>query len=107
MKKFLVSLFILNVLFLSVSAQKKQLTLRDAIYMNRNIYPASVPQLQWIGHSDDYAFAKENALYKVSAKRGTELKRLPQMNLFSDKVAAFNQAVRTMNTTLNHTNCSG
>jgi len=111
MKKSFITLFIFSIVFLTASAQKKQLTLQDAIYMNRNIYPASVPQLQWIGHSDDYAFAKENALYKVSAKRGTEtllldldmlnagmhnnsfdsLKRLPRMNLFSNEMAAFIQ----------------
>jgi len=30
-------------------AQEKLLTPEDAIYMNREIYPASVSQLQWIG----------------------------------------------------------
>ncbi len=109
MKKPIITLFILLFVFLSISAQEKLLTLQDAIYMNRDIYPASIPQLQWIGDSDQYAFAKENAIYKVTAKRGTEtllfdldmlntgmiaggddsLKRLPRINLYKDDAGYF------------------
>mgnify|MGYP003967736891 FL=1 len=53
-------------------AQDKILTTEDAIYMNRAIYPASVPQLQWIGSTNYYAYAKANSIYKVGAKTGTE-----------------------------------
>lgn len=72
MKKSISSLFILSFIILSLSAQDKLLSLPDAIYMNRDIYPASIPQLQWIGDSDNYVYAKENAFYKVKAKGGTE-----------------------------------
>lgn len=40
--------------------------------MNRDIFPARVQQLQWIGKSNWYAYAKENAIFRVSAKKGTE-----------------------------------
>jgi dipeptidyl-peptidase-4 len=53
-------------------AQEKILTAEDAIYMNRALYPGRIPQLQWIGQSDNYAYAKDNALYRVTAKKGTE-----------------------------------
>lgn len=102
-------IFIFSFIILTLSAQDKLLTTKDAIYMNRAIMPARIPQLQWIGESDDYAFAKENSIYKVSAKRGTEtllldldmlntamyangydsLKHLPRINLFSDETGYF------------------
>lgn len=91
-------------------AQEKLLTPEDAIYMNREIYPASVPQLQWIGNTDHYAYAKDNAIYKVGAKNGTEtllldidmlnkslsennydsIDRLPRLKFFSDEACRFN-----------------
>ncbi len=52
--------------------QEKLFTLDDIIYRNRTIFPARILQLQWIGATDYYAYAKEDAMYKVSAKRGTE-----------------------------------
>ncbi len=90
-------------------AQEKLLTPEDAIYMNREIYPASVSQLQWIGQSNYYAYAKEDAIYKVGAKSGTEtllldidmlnkgmhdnnydsLKRLPRLKFFSNNKCRF------------------
>jgi len=57
---------------LSLVAQEKLLTPEDAIYMNREIYPASISQLQWIEQTNNYAYAKEDAIYKVGAKGGTE-----------------------------------
>ncbi|MFK5857260.1 MAG: DPP IV N-terminal domain-containing protein [Bacteroidota bacterium] len=57
---------------LSLIAQEKLLTPEDAIYMNKDIYPASLSQLQWIGETNYYAYAKENTIYKVGAKGGTE-----------------------------------
>jgi|TARA_B100001971_G_C18263250_1_gene589159 dipeptidyl-peptidase-4 len=90
-------------------AQDKMLTLKDATYMNRELYPASVSQLQWIGQSSYYAYAKDNSIYKVGAKNGTEtllldidmlnsslnehnydsLKRLPRLKFFSDDACRF------------------
>ncbi len=94
---------------LSLSAQKKLLTPTDAIYMNHNIFPASVSQLQWIGQSNYYAFAKDKAIYKVNAKGGTEtllfdidmlnksmqenkydsVNRLPQLKFFNNDACRF------------------
>jgi len=90
-------------------AQDKLLTAEDAIYMNRELYPASVSQLQWIGQTNYYAYAKENAIYKVGAKNGTEtllldldmlnkgmhennydsLSRLPRLKFFNNNECRF------------------
>ena len=94
---------------LSLVAQEKLLTAEDAIYMNRDIYPVSVSQLQWIGTSNDYAYAKKNAIFKVRAKSGTEtllfdldvlnegmnknnydsISRLPRVKFYSNDVCRF------------------
>jgi len=74
MKK-LLGLLVFSIIILQSgisSAQEKLLTLDDINYRNREIFPDRIPQLQWIGDSDNYAFAKDNAIYKVRAKRGTE-----------------------------------
>jgi len=109
MKKSIFSFIVLNFLLLTTFAQDKLLTLQDAIYMNPAVYPARIPQIQWIGHSDDYTYAQENSFYKVSAKSGTEtllldldmlnsgmhangldsLKRLPVMTFYSDDAGYF------------------
>lgn len=90
-------------------AQEKLLTPEDAIYMNRALYPASVLQLQWIGQTNNYAFAKDNSIYKVGAKNGTEtllldldmlnrgmnelnydsLSRLPRLKFFNNEECNF------------------
>ncbi len=90
-------------------AQEKLLTPEDAIYMNRELYPASVSQLQWIGQTNNYAFAKDNSIYKVGAKNGTEtmlldldmlnrgmnehnydsLRRLPRLKFFNNEACRF------------------
>ncbi len=67
--------FICTAVFIGLNAllaQDKLLTIEDASYMNRELFPARVPQLQWIGDTDHYAYQNDNAIYKVSAKRGTE-----------------------------------
>ena len=53
-------------------AQEKMLTVDDAIYMNPAVYPVRVPQLQWMPKSNDYIYAKQNSLYKVSARGDSE-----------------------------------
>ncbi len=64
--------FALTLGSLSLTSQEKLFTAEDAIYRNREIYPVSVPQLQWMGNTNNYVYAKENAIYKVGAKSGTE-----------------------------------
>lgn len=107
--RFLLSLvFLLGSIF--IYGQDKVLTAEDAIYMNRAIYPASVPQLQWLGDTDYYTYSKKDAIYKVGAKNGTEtllldldmlnksmnyngydsLKRLPRINFFDNELCRFN-----------------
>ncbi len=74
MKK-LFGIILLSIIVLQanvIPAQDKLLTLDDINYRNRALFPDRIPQLQWIGDTDDYAFAKKNAMYKVTAKRGTE-----------------------------------
>ncbi len=74
MKKLIPFIFILGIVFQGFTSlsQEKTLTLKDASWMNRALFPVRVAQLKWIGDSDDYAYAKENAIYKVTAKKGTE-----------------------------------
>jgi len=110
MKKALVSLFLFG-LFISGSilAQDKLLTADDAIYQNRALFPGRISQLQWIGQTDSYAFAKEESFYQVKAKKGTErllfdldmlnkgmqdlgldsLKRLPNLDCYGDENCRF------------------
>ena len=83
MKK-IVAAFILSLTGLvsfTGTAQEKMLTVDDAIYMNPSVYPVRVPQLQWISQSDDYVYAKQNSLYKVSARGGSETLFLTLDNL--------------------------
>jgi len=102
-------IFCIIIVNLSLVAQDKLLTPEDAIYMNREIYPASIPQLQWVGQTNYYAYAKDDAIYKVGAKGGTEtllldidmlnksmhdnsydsIKRLPRLNFFSSNSCRF------------------
>jgi dipeptidyl-peptidase-4 len=45
-------------------AQDKQLTLQDAVYMNPNIFPKRLSQLQWMGKSDYFSYVDANVLIK-------------------------------------------
>lgn len=56
----------------ALNAQEKVFTANDAIYMNRDLYPASIPQLKWIKNSENYSYAKDNGIYQVGARNGTE-----------------------------------
>ena len=48
-------------------AQEKQLTLEDAVYMNREIFPKRMNQLMWMGNTDELSFVENNALVRSSA----------------------------------------
>jgi len=109
MKKSIFLLFTITLLSFSSFAQEKLLTIEDVSYMNRSLFPVRVQQLQWIGETNNYAYAKENAIYKVSAKRGTEtllidldmlntalhlngydsIKRLPSLKFHDDQSCFF------------------
>ena len=110
--KHLFKVLFISLLFHSafLFSQEKFLTIDDISYKNRSILPQRVPQLQWIGNSDYYAYSKENVIYKVQAKNGKEtelfdlsnlnlalknagfdtLKMLPQVDLSIDGMALFN-----------------
>jgi dipeptidyl-peptidase-4 len=109
MKKLVIIFFAFTFLSFSAYTQEKLLTIEDVSYMNRALFPARISQLQWIGETDDYTYAKENAFYKVSAKRGTEtllidldminaglhlngydsVKRLPSLRFYDDHSCYF------------------
>ena len=112
--KRLTSLFFISLLFSIVytaSAQEKMLTVEDAVWMNPKLYPVRVAQLQWMPKSDHYVYAKENTLYKVTARGGSEtllltldnlnegmsangfdsLKKLPQLSFLNSNEVYFNQ----------------
>ena len=64
------SLILISILSFSLFAnsQDKQLTLKDAVYMNRAILPTRMSQLQWIGNTNDYSYVAKNSLIKGSAQ---------------------------------------
>ncbi|MDZ7743192.1 MAG: S9 family peptidase [Bacteroidota bacterium] len=55
-----------------LTAQEKQLSLQEAAYMNRSVFPEYMNQLQWMGDSDKFAYVENN---KVVAGRATSEKR--------------------------------
>jgi len=71
MKRFIV-IALLLVFVIQGFAQKKELTVEDANYMNSDLYPVRISNLNWMDKGDYYTYAKDNAIYVVSAKRGTE-----------------------------------
>jgi len=56
------------ILSINLTAQDKQLTLEDAVYMNPSIFPQRMNQLTWMGNSNNFSYVKENELLKASAK---------------------------------------
>lgn len=63
-------LLTLSVIISAISfSQDKQLSLEDASYMNRDLFPQSLRNLQWRGESDFFAYVKKDAL--VSGKAGS------------------------------------
>ncbi|MBE0649981.1 MAG: S9 family peptidase [Bacteroidales bacterium] len=53
---------------LQVSAQEKNLTADDAAYQNPAIFPAYMQQLQWLGATDNFVYAKNKEILKENAK---------------------------------------
>lgn len=94
MKKrfFLLLLFFVTV---SVFGQNKQFTLEDCIYMNRNIFPKSVKNLQWMPKSaiysavvsdSFYSYLKNDTLYSDNAKF-KNLKMILSLDEFNSHLA--------------------
>lgn len=53
-------------------AQNKQLTLEDACWLNAEVYPQSMSNLQWKGNSNTFTYTKDNAIVAQSTKSATE-----------------------------------
>ncbi len=112
MKRFIymVVIFVFSTQF-SLQAQQKMMTATDASWLNPALFPKRVLQLQWMGKTDNYVFAKTNTFYKKDAARGkavklfdnatlnTDLqqadmdtvKRLPQFTFFSEHEIRFSR----------------
>ena len=95
--------------FFSLKAQDKKLTYQDIVYMNPDIFPERIQQLQWMGDADYFAYSEKNAIMK--ARAGSEkrkevfklddlnkelsefgydsLKRLPVISFISEDVLMF------------------
>ena len=52
--------------------QDKTFTLEDCIYMNRELFPKNIQNLQWIPETSDYSFVKDNVLMSNNAKVNKE-----------------------------------
>lgn len=59
----LFALFTSLFLFFNLPAQNKKLTLEDAAYLNRQIFPERLSNLQWI-NNNDFVYVANNALVK-------------------------------------------
>ena len=78
----------LLLLNLQIVAQEKHLTLKDASWMNPEIYPAYLNQLKWMGKSDKFAYVKNNCIVSgkaASEKRDTIL-RIDDINTGMNKI---------------------
>jgi dipeptidyl-peptidase-4 len=60
-------LALLTLTVFSVNAQDKKLTLEDAVYMNRDILPKRMNQLNWMGQSDYWCYVENNELIRSRA----------------------------------------
>jgi len=81
MKRFSI-VFLALIFGFQLLAQKKELTVEDANYMNPEIYPVRISQLNWMENLSYYTYQKDNAIFMVSAKRGTE-KLLLDLDIFN------------------------
>jgi len=77
----LLTFFLVAFYFISFS-QDKQLTIEDASYMNRSLFPSSIQGLGWRASTDQYTFVENNSLVVTSAgaKKGDTLLKLDDLN---------------------------
>ncbi len=83
MKIYRFLLFFLMGGLLTLSAQKKELSLKEAVLNQRNsLAPERIAGLQWIPGTDTYVFVKENKLKEVFVKgnKTTDLLSLEMLN---------------------------
>jgi len=91
MKNFLAFALISFLVFFSINSftQDKLLTLKDAVYLNPDVLPKKMDQLQWMGVSNDFTYVENDELLKYSTL--TDEKRAI-VNLYD-----FNAAFEDMN----------
>lgn len=65
----IVSLYAFLFPFQLTYAQEKLLTIEDATWMNRELFPKSMSNLQWMGNSDYFAYVDKNEV--LSGKAGS------------------------------------
>lgn len=82
MKKILTSLALLFFLQFIANSQQEQLTIEDASYLNRSLFPGSIQGLSWVKDSDHYTFIENNSLVasRASSKKGDTLLKLDDLN---------------------------
>ena len=71
----------------NVFSQTKKLTPEDAAYLNRELYPKQMNQLQWLGDADRYAYVEDGKLMVQDAEKKTNsiLLTLEQLNKIFEK----------------------
>lgn len=81
--------FILIIPFI-LQAQDKQLTIEDASYMNRQLFPSSVRGLSWMGNTNYFAFVEDNKMMasKATSDKATQLFSLDDLNGYLTKLEA-------------------
>jgi dipeptidyl-peptidase-4 len=62
--------FLLFAATITVQAQQKTMTAADASWLNPALFPKRLSQLQWLGKTDQYIFARKNTLLKADAVHG-------------------------------------
>jgi len=69
MKKLRIYTLLSFLVFFAINnfAQDKLLTLKDAVYLNPDVLPKKMKQIQWMGISNDFTWVENNELIKSSA----------------------------------------
>jgi len=86
--KYSVLVFLVSCLGYSSFSQDKLLTYKDAVWMNPEIYLASISQLKWIGDKNKFSYVDKNKLisgWASSTKRDTILS-VDQINAALTKI---------------------
>ena len=97
MKKYIymVVIFVFATQF-TLQAQQKMMTATDASWLNPALFPKRVLQLQWMGETDNYVFAKKDVFYKKDAARGKAVKLFDKATLNTDLRQADRDTVKRL-----------
>ena len=83
--------FVLVFSIIVLSAQTKQLTIKDAVIgQYTNLYPEYIPRLRWIPQSTNYTFVKNDKLMQSGIKSKKDVPLLTTKDLqkiFNDTAA--------------------